>query len=161
MESKEKTLITKVQEISDIKSKTRIIVESFYKIDLFNPTRIRIYVEARSMYFKLLKDNTKMTLAEIGASVGKHHSSVVHLVNQINFDIERIPEMRSKYSRLLSLYNKCILEPIDENYALVEITASYENLKNSYEMLSKNYTLLMEKHKILTYERERRRTRTR
>ncbi len=156
MESKEKTLITKIQDISDIKSKTRIIVENFYKIDLFNPTRIRIYVEARSMYFKLLKDNTKMTLRDIAESVGKHHSSVVHHINQLNFDIQNIPEMRSKYSRLLSLYNQCILEPIDENYALVEITTSYENLKNSYEMLSKNYTLLMEKHKILIDERKRR-----
>lgn len=156
MESKEKTLVTRVQEISEIKNKTRAIVEKFYNIDLYTPTRIRVYVEARAMYFKLLRDNTKMTLNEIAKSVGKHHSSVLHNINQLEFDIDKIPQIRSKYSRLLSIYNKCILEPIDENYALAEITTSYENLKNSYEMLSKNYTLLMEKHKILMDERKRR-----
>ena len=159
MESNEKTLITRVQDISDIKKKTRIIIERFYKIDLLNPTRVRVYVEARAMYFKLLKDNTKMTLHDIGKSVGKHHTSVLHNINQLEFDINKIPQIGSKYSRLLSLYHQCILEPMNEENTLAEIATSYENLKNSYDMLSRNYRLLVDQHQILVDEKKRRQRR--
>lgn len=59
------------------------IVKEVTQIDIDQNTRRREIVEARSIYFHLCKNNTNNSLTEIGRSVGKHHATVLHGINQL------------------------------------------------------------------------------
>lgn len=156
MESKKKISIGEIEKAIGIRSRIRHIVEEYYQIDITTPLRIREYVEARAMYSKLLRDNTNMTLNTIAESIGKNHSTIVHIIRQLEYDMENNIEVNSKYVRLNSIYNESILHDLDENNALVEISISYNNLRHSYALLSKNYRMLMDKHNQLLDERRKR-----
>ena len=151
-----KRSINEIERAIGIKARVRNIVEEYYQIDISKVIRVRVYVEARSMYSKLLRDNTSMTYESIGESIGKDHTSVYHMVRQLESEMRFDSELNSKYVRLSSIYNESIQQGIDEDNALVEISISYNKLRDSYKMLAENYKLLMDKHNQLVNERERR-----
>lgn len=151
-----KKSINEIEIAIGIKARVRNIVEEYYQIDISKVIRVRVYVEARSMYSKLLRDNTSMTYESIGESIGKDHASVYHMVRQLESEMRFDSELNSKYVRLSSIYNESIQQGIDEDNALVEISISYNKLRDAYKMLTENYKLLMDKHNQLVNERERR-----
>lgn len=155
MESKKKISISEIEKAIGTRARVRHIVEEYYQIDITTPQRVRVYVEARAMYSKILRDNTSMTLSDIGQSIGKNHATIVHIIRQLEYDMENNIEINSKYVRLNSIYNESIQHDLDENNALVEISISYNNLRSSYALLSKNYRMLMDKHNQLLDERRK------
>lgn len=159
MELKEKLSIGEIEKTFGIKARARDIVEQYYGIDIGKVTRVREYVEARSMFFKLLRDNTRLTFRDIGESVGKDHASVVHCIKQLEYDMEFDSGLHSKYSKITAIYNESLEEDMEGTQSLVEITISYNRLKESYKLLSKNYQMLMKRHKEIIDEREKRKQR--
>lgn len=153
---KSKKTIDQVQRDIDIRSRARDVVEQYYNLDISTPRRIREYVEARAMYSKLLRDNTSMTYSAIGSSIGKNHATILHIINQLEFDISNNVNLNSRYVHLNSIYQEYIQRDIDEGNAFIEISVSYEKLKESFKMLSKNYEMLMETHNKLIDEQSRR-----
>ena len=156
MELKEKMSIGEIEETFGVKAKARDIVEQYYDIDIGKVTRVRKYVEARSMFFKLLRDNTRLTFRDIGGCVGKDHASVVHCIKQLEYDMKLDSGLHLNYSRITAIYNESLEEDVENADSLVEITMSYNRLKDSHKLLSKNYQMLMERHKKLIDEREKR-----
>ena len=58
------------------------IVEDYYKLDITTQTRQRPYIEARAIYYKLLRDHTHYSLHAIGATMKKDHSTVLYFTRK-------------------------------------------------------------------------------
>lgn len=64
------------------------IVSSITGVDIKSSHRTREIVYARSVYFKILRDLTPMSLTAIGKTLNKNHATVVHSLNKTFNDIE-------------------------------------------------------------------------
>lgn len=95
----------------------RNYMESCLGIDLSFKTRKRNAVYARAVYFKLCKEYTRLSLTDIGASVGVDHATVIHGINNV------FPIVMQYDGNLQDLYqdykfsNKHDSESIFENYS--------------------------------------------
>jgi hypothetical protein len=126
---KKTKLVLDVQEI-------KIKVQQLAKLKLTRNTRLRRYVYARAIYFKLCKEFTHSTLVEIGNSVGRDHASVLHGLKVFNVLImysESVLQLYTKIKKeLLFTSAKDLKRFNDRNYYKIK----YE------ELLDKHYTLL-------------------
>jgi len=81
-------------------------------VDINEVTRKRETIEARAIYYKVLKQiDKKKSLKSIGASVGKDHATVLHSLK--NYD------MFEQFNPILKLFRKQILQRL--NYATPDI----------------------------------------
>jgi hypothetical protein len=81
-------------------------------VDINEVTRKRETIEARAIYYKVLKQiDKKKSLKSIGASVGKDHATVLHSLK--NYD------MFEQFNPTLKLFRKQILQRL--NYATPDI----------------------------------------
>ena len=78
------------------------IVEEYYSIQITNTVRKRNYVEARAIYFTLVRKYTRLSLEAIGKTVNKHHSSVLHCVRELQEWVKYDSRVRSDYEYLCS-----------------------------------------------------------
>ncbi len=121
-----------VLDIRDIKTK----VQQSARLKLTRNTRLRRYVYARAIYFKLCKEFTHSTLVEIGKSVGRDHASVIHGLKVFNILImysESVLQLYTKIKKeLLFTSAKDLKRFNDRNYYKIK----YE------ELLDKHYELL-------------------
>ena len=126
------------------------LVEQYYELDITRQTRKRKYVEARAMYYRLVRDNTRLSLECIGKTVNRDHASVLHGVNTLSDWVETDPTIRGRYillknqlkemSSIASKHN--LISELDQAIVL-ELT----NLKNLHrELIEENKRL------ILSYE---------
>lgn len=80
-------------------------------VDINQVSRKREIIEARAIYYKILKQiDKKKSLQSIGASVGKDHATVLHSLN--NYD------MFEQFNPTLKIFRKQILKRL--NYASSE-----------------------------------------
>lgn len=128
------------------KETIRKLVEQYYELDITSQTRKRKYVEARAMYYKLVRDNTRLSLEAIGKTVSRDHASVLHGVNTLSDWVETDPTIKGRY-RLLkkqlqemsSIASKHDLINEVDQAVVLELT----NLRKSYrELLEENKTLI-------------------
>ena len=101
--------------------KIQRVVENETKVDLNDPTRSRKNTYARAIYFKLCKDRTAHTLTEIGDTVDKDHTTVLHAVKNV------WPELMAYNPDFAFTYNK-----IADNEALLSCEERYKLLKKDY-----------------------------
>lgn len=81
-------------------------------VDINEVSRKREIIEARAVYYKILKQiDKKKSLQSIGASVGKDHATVLHSLK--NYD------MFEQFNPTLKLFRKQILQRL--NYATPDI----------------------------------------
>jgi predicted nuclease with TOPRIM domain len=128
------------------------IVEEFYSLDITTKTRERNYVEARAMYYKIVRDNTKLSLEVIGKSVNRNHATVLHgiktLSNWIDTEIiikaryillkDQIEEIKSIAS------NRNLIKEVDQDLLL-----EYTNLNRRHqEVLKENISLAKDLNKL-------------
>tara|TARA_Y100000766_G_scaffold132249_1_gene113735 strand:+ start:2766 stop:3215 length:450 start_codon:yes stop_codon:yes gene_type:complete len=112
--------------------KIKEIINERVNIDLTANTRERKHVYARSIYYKLCRELTKMKLHEIAATVNRNHASVLHGINnvfkiikeyndpmyEIYLDLtekEMLP-LRQKYEILTHKYNELSQYIFDDQY---------------------------------------------
>jgi len=87
-------------------------IQEITGVDINEVTRRRETIEARAIYYKVLKQIDKnKTLKAIGASVGKDHATVLHSLK--NYD------MFEQFNPTLKLFRKQILQRL--NYATPDI----------------------------------------
>ena len=139
------------------------LVEDYYKIEITKNVRKRVYVEARAIYYKLLRDNTRCSLEEIGKTMNRDHSTVLHFLKQINNWIEYDKDLRRDYEILKErLLTAAQLNPKGfklsdnlENFWEVEyknLNEKYEKILFEYNCLSNRlneYTIIVEENKQL------------
>jgi hypothetical protein len=87
-------------------------IQEITGVDINEVTRKRETIEARAIYYKILKQiDKKKSLKSIGASVGKDHATVLHSLK--NYD------MFEQFNPTLKLFRKQILQRL--NYASSDI----------------------------------------
>jgi hypothetical protein len=87
-------------------------IQEITGVDINQISRKREIIEARAIYYKILKQiDKKKSLQSIGASVGKDHATVLHSLKNY--------EMFEKFNPTLKLFRKQILQRL--NYASPEI----------------------------------------
>jgi hypothetical protein len=139
-------------------------IQEITGVDINEVTRKRETIEARAIYYKVLKQiDKKKSLKSIGASVGKDHATVLHSLK--NYD------MFEQFNPTLKLFRKQIMQRL--NYAtpdildmtkdeliqslqidVMKLTEEIENLqetitnlqkpRNNYNIVNNIETLLLE-----------------
>ena len=119
-------------------------IENCLGINLSNRTRKRNYVYARALYFKLCKEYTKLSLADIGSSVDMDHASVLHAINNV------FPCVVQYDAHLKDLYDdyrfshKHDVESIFENYSRllrenIDLRNEIKGVKESEGLLERRF----------------------
>jgi hypothetical protein len=112
---------------TQITKELKKIIQEITGVDINEVSRKREIIEARAVYYKILKQiDKKKSLKSIGASVGKDHATVLHSLN--NYD------MFEQFNPTLKLFRKQILQRL--NYASPEqiLDMSKEELINSLQI---------------------------
>jgi len=115
------------------------IVEQHYQLKLETNTRKREYVEARSIYYKLLREKTRLPLSHIGKTLNKDHATVLHSLKNLKDWLEYDQQIKSDYNSILDRINYAISINPDE-------FCSAESLEGFYE---KEYKILKQKYNFL------------
>ena len=96
---------------TQITSQLKKVIQEITGVDINEVSRKREIIEARAVYYKILKQiDKKKSLKSIGASVGKDHATVLHSLK--NYD------MFEQFNPTLKLFRKQILQRL--NYASPE-----------------------------------------
>lgn len=89
--------------------KIKELVKQEYGYDVDSPTRKREVVEARAMFYSVLKNFTNLTLTGIARTVGKNHATVLHGLK--NFELWRKQNKYLEFAFKNVVYK---LETLDE-----------------------------------------------
>jgi len=119
------------QEITDISAKVKKYVMFEFNLDLNSKSRKMEYIDARSIYYKILYDFYSMTYEEIASTVDKTHATVLGSVYNFRYHIEPDNVKRQKYLKILLALN-----------LISEDEKEYMNLSNKNAKLSKLYRLV-------------------
>jgi len=93
----------------EINDKIKELVLQQTNINVDDTTRTREQVEARSLYYTLIKEITpKTTLKQIGKSVNKNHATVIHGLNQWDMLVRYNPTLNKYKERILKMFDKQI-----------------------------------------------------
>jgi len=148
------TLIDKIEEKQRVKELVLDIVQNFFQVDIKEKTRKREHVLARSFCYKLLRENTKMTLSEIAKLFNKNHATVLHNLRQLNGYLEYDHSISTDYLSLNSLLITILQDKLLLKYSQDE-DSDYDNpkyieLANDFKELSKKYMKLREDYNQLS-----------
>lgn len=83
-------------------------------VDLKTKTRKYRFIEARMLYYKILRDNG-FTLSEIGNTLNKNHATVLHSLNTFDTIISIDKDLKDKYKMV-----KRLIEPEKINKVVLE-----------------------------------------
>jgi hypothetical protein len=76
----------------------REYVEVYSQIDISNKSRKRMYVEARTLYYVLMRENTTSSYEQIGQELGFNHCVVLHCINKVWPQIKNDPDIKRAYN---------------------------------------------------------------
>lgn len=140
--------LTEIETQNKIKLLAKDIVCKHYGIDIAKRTRKREYVLGRSMYYKLLRENTRMSFQEIANSFNKDHATALHSIKQLNGYMEVDVILRADFadinntfldsvdSGLLEKYNGT---PDEETPAYLKLLQDFYELKRRYNKLKRTH----------------------
>ncbi len=137
------------------------IVEDYYKLKIDSKTRQRKYIEARAVYYKLLRENSRMSLQAIGNTMKRDHATVLHSLRQIKDWLEYDKELKRDYNTINSrLQDAMRLNPelfkdvlTMESFYEIEYHRLAEESENKYKSLLTKYHFL--KSRLEKYEPNR------
>ncbi len=81
--------------------KNIIELETGINVDIVS--RKRNFVEARALYYKLLRDVLGMTLQSIADTVKKSHATVLHSINNFDILLSYNEDMKKSYSNVICM----------------------------------------------------------
>ncbi len=115
------------------------IVEQHYQLKLDTNTRKREYIEARSIYYKLLRDKTRLPLSHIGETLNKDHATVLHSLRNLKDWLEYDKQIKTDYLTILERIDYAISVNPDEFYSAESLEGFYEK---EYKVLKQKYNFL-------------------
>ena len=127
------------------------IVNNYFGISINRKNRQRRYVLARSIFYKLLRDNTKMSFQEIANTFNKNHATVLHSIKQLEGYMEYDSSLRIDYITINSMFldsvDKILTEKFvdaeSDNPQYIELLTSFNELKNKYDKLKEIHNVLV------------------
>jgi len=143
-------MIEKLEKTKRIKDIASNVVCQFYGIDIHSKTRQRDYVMGRAMYYKLLRDNTKMSLQGIANAFNKNHATALHSIRQLEGFMEFDYHLRAEYleinNEFIKSLDSALLTLIDESNSYEWETPKYFNLLDRYNNLKESHNNLKRAH---------------
>ena len=129
-----------------ITSELKNIIRTETSIDLDNKKtlicRDRDFVEARAIYYKLLREYTNMTYFKIGKTVNKNHATVLHAANNFDWWLKQDEGLLNVYTKIKERFRNYLgYEKADKKleYNLERLLENYIDLKKQYEELKDKY----------------------
>jgi hypothetical protein len=86
--------------------KFKKIIELETGINVEIVSRKRNFVEARAIYYKLLRDVSNMTFQAIGDTVNKDHATIIHSLNSIDDWMKYDRKLTDRYKNILYAIDK-------------------------------------------------------
>ena len=104
------------------------VICEFFGINIDTKTRKRDYVRARYMYFYWVRQNTHMSLAEIGKSLNlmQDHSTIVNAISKHDDDYETDKVYREQYNKLINLIEEHIVEQQRQHGMAAETSTEFK-----------------------------------
>tara|TARA_R110000787_G_scaffold244473_2_gene350401 strand:- start:1927 stop:2469 length:543 start_codon:yes stop_codon:yes gene_type:complete len=82
------------------------IIKEHLKKDVNEVSRERLLVEARFIYFYILRNNEQMVYQKIADTVNMNHATVLHGYDKVKFWLKTDHKFRDKYLIVLARYNR-------------------------------------------------------
>lgn len=146
-------MIEVIREKNILKRTAKAVVSKYYNVDISKPTRLKEYIIARGMFYKLLRDNSHMTYQDIANTLNKNHATVLHSVKNIEGIMEYDYSLRSDYLSLNSIFNESLNTMYDTNIEESQEDKHYSEeyylLLNNFNRLKKTHGGLLKAHKEL------------
>lgn len=142
-------IIDKSIRLKKIKEVASDLVSSYFNLDINKETRQRAYIDARSYYCKLLRDEANFTFYEIANSFTptRNHATIIHSINRLNGFMEHNTAMKMDYTILNSLFSDQIDGLLLDKYGeegmrdqmprYRELVSDFQELKGKYKRLKK------------------------
>ena len=120
-------------------SKLKQLINDQLNVDIDLTTRQRNYVEARGLYFTILKNNTNLTLADIGRSVSRDHTTVLYCLNNFDDWVKQNPYLAEAYNIILKKVDVIYHEAEPKDIKRENADLKYQNfqLKRQVKRLQK------------------------
>lgn len=133
------------------------LVCNYFNLDITRKTRKRPYVEARAYYYRLMRQNTPLSLEQIGQEVNRDHASVLHGMRSLYNWMQTDRRIRNNYdvlqSQLKSIEQEAEIIDIDQNI-IIKYVALQKQVKEQ-DLLIRELSQELEELKRKTEKRER------
>ena len=116
------------------------LVEDYYTLKIDSKTRKREYIEARAIYYKLLRDNSRMSLSAIGKTMNKDHATVLYTINKIDDWVQYDKQLRQDYETLTSRLKHAMMLNPEQFKESINIEGFYEI---EYKKLEEKHTYIV------------------
>ena len=127
------------------KTELKNIIKHETSIDLNNKENLlcrdRDFIEARAIYYKLLRKYTNMTYTKIGRSVSKNHATILHACNNFDWWLKQDEGLLNVYTKVKEKFSDYLgYEKVDKKleYNLERLFENYIDLKKQYEILKEH-----------------------
>jgi chromosomal replication initiation ATPase DnaA len=105
------------------------IIDTHYGFDISTSSRKQERAFARMVYCKLARQYTNESLAQIGKSVNRHHSSICYCLKEVNNVISYYINVESNYIELDALLRKKGGRTLNDKYRDAMANAMYYRKK--------------------------------
>lgn len=150
---------------TQITSQLKKVIKEITGVDINEVSRKREIIEARAVYYKILKQiDKKKSLKSIGASVGKDHATVLHSLKNYDMFEQFNPTLKAFRKQILKRLNFAspeqlcdmgkdelinslqidIMKLTDEIENLQETITNLQKPRNNYKIVNNIETLLLE-----------------
>ena len=120
------------------------IVNNVFKTNVDKKSRESLIIEARATCYKIMRDEMRMSLAEIGGYFLKSHATVLHGVKEYPYMLKFKPDLVLKYKACINLWreNEASFNIEKEIVDILLIKKSVTDLQKSNCLLSLAVTQL-------------------
>ena len=121
----------------------KILISDELSVNIERNTRERPVVEARAMYFTILKHNTNLTLKTIGETVGRDHATVLYAIRNFPAWLDQNPYLKKSYDVILEKVQEEYkrLKPKDIKRQNADLKYQLFNAKQQIKRLQKELTV--------------------
>tara|TARA_R110002124_G_scaffold72647_4_gene194518 strand:+ start:1319 stop:1843 length:525 start_codon:yes stop_codon:yes gene_type:complete len=114
-------------------NRLKAIINKELNIDIMENTRERTHVDSRMLYSLVLKKRG-YSYSQIGRSIKKSHSTVIHYLRDIDVVMSQLPALRKTYERISSSHS-VKYDPVYDMDS-VELRSHIYELRDSIDSLS-------------------------
>lgn len=87
-------------------NKIKLLINDELGVDIDDTSRKRSVVEARALYYTILKNTTNLTLSKIGELVNKDHATVLHGIKNLQDWMNQNQYLKNAYDSILDRIDK-------------------------------------------------------
>ena len=120
------------------------IIEDYYNFKLDSATRQRKYVEARAIYYYILRNKFHYSLSAIAETLNKNHATVLHFTKQFDSWLMYDRVIRTDYQQIENRLNTAMTINPDAFKRSDSLEGFYEK---EYRELKWKYNFLLTKLK--------------